>query len=147
MSGSSNHTEKNVSSRAREGRLGRNGGWLTPFKKGEGQRTGYRKPSAYTETLQLARRASPAAMRVLIDRLNDPDGRIAVMSASLILERAWGKVREAKPEDQQPEAHVDLSQLTAAELAILVKLADSGRLGGTETRSPPQIEGPAPNTE
>ena len=146
MSGSSNHTEKNVSSRAREGRLGRNGGWLTPFKKGEGQRTGYRKPSAYTETLQLARRASPAAMRTLIERLNDPDGRIAVMSASLILERAWGKVKEAK-EEPQSEAHIDLSQLTTAELAILIKLADSGRLGGTETRSPPQIEGAAPDTE
>src|SRR6516164_4517899 len=125
-------TEKSAEARApaREGRPGPKGGWLTPFKKGEGQRTGYRKPSAYTETLQLARRASPAAMRTLIERLNDPDGRIAVMSASLILERAWGKVKEAK-EEPQSEAHIDLSQLTTAELAILIKLADSGRLGGT----------------
>jgi hypothetical protein len=138
-------TEKSAGSReaARESRPGPKGGWRTPFKKGEGQHTGYRKPSAYTETLQLARPASPAAMRVLIERLSDPDGRIALTSASLILERTWGKVKEAK-EEPQPEAHVDLSQLTAA---ILAKLVDSGRLGGAETRSPPQIEDPVPDIE
>jgi hypothetical protein len=118
-----------------------------PFKKGEGQRTGYRKPASYVETLHLARKSSPAAMRRLIRALDDPDSRVAVMSASLILERGWGKPREARPADEQREEHVDLTSLTAAELAVLTKLADSGRLGGTETRSPPQIEGPAPDIE
>jgi hypothetical protein len=119
---------------------------IRPFQPGNAGRPP-NTSTKYSETLALARANSPAAMRVLIERLNDPDGRIAVMSASLILERAWGKVKEMKPEDQQPEAHVDLSTLSNEELAVLVKLADSGRLGGTETRSPPQIEGPAPDTE
>jgi hypothetical protein len=97
--------------------------------------------------LHLARKSSPEAMRTLIRALQNPDQRVAVVAANSILERAWGKVKEAK-EEPQPEAHVDLSQLTAAELAILAKLVDSGRLGGTETRSPPQIEGSAqPETE
>ena len=118
---------------------------IRPFQPGNAGRPP-NTSTKYSETLALARANSPAAMRVLIERLNDPDGRIAVMSASLILERAWGKVKEAK-EEPQSEAHIDLSQLTTAELAILIKLADSGRLGGTETRSPPQIEGAAPDTE
>jgi hypothetical protein len=125
---------------------GKNGGQIRPFRKGEGQVPGFRKPSNYVETLHLARKSSPEAMRTLIRALQNPDQRVAVVAANSILERAWGKVKEAK-EEPQPEAHVDLSQLTAAELAILAKLVDSGRLGGSETRSPPQIEGPAPDIE
>jgi hypothetical protein len=106
---------------------GRNGGTLTPFRNGEGQVPGFRKPHRLTETLQLARKASPAAMAVLIERLSDPDGRVAVTAANLILERAWGKVKEYRPEERQ-EGHIDLSQLTNSELALLVRLCDSGRL-------------------
>ena len=62
MSTSLNDTEKNEPSRARTIK-GRNGGTLTPFRPGEGQRVGYRKPNNYVETLHLARKSSPAAMR------------------------------------------------------------------------------------
>jgi hypothetical protein len=150
MSTSRLDRKKSDPSRAHTGedgwRQGKNGGQIRPFRKGEGQVPGFRKPSNYVETLHLARKSSPEAMRTLIRALQNPDQRVAVVAANSILERAWGKVKEAK-EEPQPEAHVDLSQLTAAELAILAKLADSGRLGGTETRSPPQIEGPVSDIE
>jgi hypothetical protein len=106
---------------------GRNGGTLVPFRPGEGGRTGYHKPINLAETLTLARKASPAAMRTLIRNLDHEDGRIATMSASLVLERAWGKPREMKPEEQQ-KASIDLTSLSDAELALLMKLVDSGRL-------------------
>jgi hypothetical protein len=64
---------------------------------------------------------------VLIERLHDPNGRIAVVAANSILERAFGKVRAARPEDQ-PKAQIDLSGLSSAELALLVRLVESGRL-------------------
>jgi hypothetical protein len=95
--------------------------------------------------MRIARENSAEAMLTLVAHLKDPDGRVAVTSANLILERAFGKPREYK-EDQQREAHVDLTQLTASELAILVRLADSGRLGGVPTDglqdevAPPVIE-------
>ena len=65
------------------------------------------------------------AVQALIERLHDPDARIVV--ANSLLERAWGKVREQKPEDVQ-QAQIDLSTLSEAELAIMVKLVESGRL-------------------
>jgi hypothetical protein len=118
-------TEKRAEPRARV--PGRNGGTLTPFMRGDRHMTGYRKPNTYVETLRLARKHSPDAMRTLIRNLNHEDGRISTMSASLILERAFGKAREMRLEEQQP-AHIDLTQLSGEELAILVKLAQSGRL-------------------
>jgi hypothetical protein len=43
------------------------------------------------------------------------------------LERVSGKPRELRPEEVE-KARIDLSMLTDAELALLVKLAESGRL-------------------
>ena len=137
-----NDTEKTEPSRARTIK-GRNGGTLTPFRPGEGQRVGYRKPSNYVETLHLARKSSPAAMRTLINCLDNPDPRTAVVAANSILERAWGKPREQKPEEHR-EASIDLSTLTNAELALLVKLVESGRLRATPDTVPAnetEIEG------
>jgi len=53
------------------------------------------------------------------------------MSASLILERAWGKAREMKPQEQE-RAHIDLSALSKEELDVLMKLVLSGRLKALE---------------
>jgi hypothetical protein len=93
------------------------------------------------ETLHLARKHSPDAMRTLIRNLSHEDGRISTMSASLILERAWGKPREAKPEEQQ-ETQIDLTRLTREELGVLTRLALSGRLRPVPTavEPPPEIE-------
>jgi hypothetical protein len=100
---------------------------LTPFRKGEGQTPGFNKPAYLKESLQLARRASPAAVRTLIKHLDHEDGRIAVVAAERLLERAWGRPREA-PAEAQEEVRIDLSALSREELAILTKLALSGRL-------------------
>jgi hypothetical protein len=117
-------TGKSVTGRARV--AGRNGGVLTPFAKGQGQAPGFNKPTYLKESLQLARRASPAAVRTLIKHLDHEDGRIAVV-AERLLECAWGRPREA-PAEVQEEVRIDLSALSREELAILTKLALSGRL-------------------
>ncbi len=93
---------------------------------------GFNKPTSLRETLALARKHSPEAMMTLVNNLHHEDGRISTMSASLILERAWGKPREMKPEEHQ-QAHIDLSQLSGEELSILVRLARSGRLKSVES--------------
>jgi hypothetical protein len=101
------------------------------------------KPATHSETLHLARRHSPDAMRTLIRNLSHEDGRIAVVAANSLLERAWGKVREQKPEEQK-QANIDLSTLSGSELALLVKLVDSGRLRCAEPETsdqpPPVID-------
>jgi len=113
---------------------GRNGGTLTPFRKGEGQVPGFNKPAYLKESLHLARRASPEAVRTLIKHLGHEDGRIAVVAAERLLERAWGRPREMRPEEQQEKAAIDLSQLTNAELDVLLRLVQSGRLTGVPVR-------------
>jgi hypothetical protein len=77
--------------------------------------------------MRLARQHSAEAMMTLVERMKDVDGRIAVVAANSILERAWGKAREMKPEEQE-KAQIDLSTLSAAELKILLDLVQSGRL-------------------
>jgi hypothetical protein len=117
---------------------------LRPFRKGSAGNPGG-VPSRYHEAMRIARENSAEAMLTLVAHLKDPDGRVAVTVANLLLERAFGRAREFK-EDQQREAHVDLTSLTASELAILVKLADSGRLGGVPT-DVPQDQAAAPVIE
>jgi hypothetical protein len=118
-------------------------GWITP-KHGKGLLRPWRKgetgrvstvASRYTETQQYARQHSLEAMRTLVERLRDPDGRIAVVAANSLLERAWGKVREQKPEEQQ-QMQLDLSSLDAAELALLVRLVNSDRFKAIPTDVP-----------
>ena len=102
-------------------------GMLKPWPKGHSGRPQGLTPSRYNETQAYARQNSLEAMRTLVERLRDPDGRIAVVAANSLLERAWGKVKEARPEDAQ-QAQIDLSSLSAEELAIMVRLVQSGRL-------------------
>jgi hypothetical protein len=59
--------------------------------------------------------------------MKDPDGRVAVVAANSLLERAWGKTKEMKPEEPE-RVQIDLSTLTDEELALLTKLVLSGRL-------------------
>jgi hypothetical protein len=133
-----------VEDRAREGWIKpKHGkGMLRPFQPGNSGRP-VNTSTRYSETLALARENSPAAMRTLISRLQDPDGRIAVVAANSLLERAWGKVREMKPEERQ-QMSIDLSALSAAELKILMDLAVSGRLRSVPSSEP---DGTAPTIE
>jgi hypothetical protein len=109
-------------------------GMLKPWRKGETGRVS-NVASRYVETQRYARENSMKALRTLVERLDDPDGRIAVVAANSILERAWGKTREQRPEEQ-PQAHIDLSKLSAAELKILTDLALSGRLNAAPSTDP-----------
>jgi hypothetical protein len=56
------------------------------------------------------------------------------VAANSILERGFGKPREQNPEELQ-QAQIDLSTLTSAELALLMKLVDSGVYGQHPSRS------------
>jgi hypothetical protein len=100
-------------------------GLLRPWPKGQSARPDTR-PSLYVETMRIARQHSPQAIQTLIERMKDADGRIAVVAANSVLERAFGKPREMKPEEQQ--AHIDLSSLSGPELQLLLRLVESGRL-------------------
>jgi hypothetical protein len=115
---------------------------LTPFVKGEGRPIGRGTPITMIQTLQLARKHSPDAMRTLIRALDCEDQRIAVTAANLLLERAWGKPREAPPEAQE-QAQIDLSRLSREELDVLLKLALSGRLASKPGEAPTEIDGKA----
>jgi hypothetical protein len=151
MPSSFSHTEQDEGSRARErdGWIrGKNGGWLRPIAKGDRLQAGYRKPHALTETLQAARKASPAAIATLVRHLDHPDGRVAVTAANLLLERAWGRPREQPAEERETAQEIDLSGLTDGELAVLVRLVQSGRLrpvptGELPADTMPTIEGQA----
>jgi hypothetical protein len=100
-------------------------GLLKPFEVGN--KLGGRRGTVYTETQRLAREHSVDAVMTLIERLSDRDGKVAIAAAVAILERAWGKVREAQPENEEPPAQIDLSVLTDSELQLLVKLVESDR--------------------
>jgi hypothetical protein len=101
-------------------------------------------PHRYNETVALARQHSPDAMKTLIDRLKDPDGRVAIVAANSVLERAFGRPKEVRPEELvQQEARIDLSKLSREELDVLVRLVDRGGLQPPETLSELQIEGSA----
>ena len=113
-------------------------GMLKNWQPGHSGRPPGLLPSRYSETQALARSHSIEAVQTLAERLRDPDGRIAVVAANSLLERAWGKVREAKPEENV-QASIDLSGLTAEELAIMVRLVQSGRLKASDDPTPPAV--------
>lgn len=117
-------------------------GLLRDWQKGE-RPPGAGTPTRYTETLKLARQHSAEALLTLVQRMKDPDGRIAVVAANSVLERAWGKAREMKPEEQAV-AKIDLSALSGPELQLLMRLVESGRLkAAPEPVEGEQIEGSA----
>ena len=76
----------------------------------------------YGETVKLAREASPAAMRRLIELMSSEDERVASVASNSILDRAFGKPRDYDPL-RDPEAKVpfrfDPSRLSPEELATV----------------------------
>src|SRR5690242_4475522 len=48
----------------------------------------------YKECVRMAKEASPRAMQRLIELMESPDERVAIMAADKIMERAWGKPKE-----------------------------------------------------
>ena len=113
------------------------GGWITP-RHGHGalrpirpgQVLGERGNTALRQVRQMAKARSPEVTARLIDiALHDPDTRVAVVASQTVLTWAHGRPENLKPEDGEPRGKLDLSKLTDRELKIMVKLADSGRLG------------------
>lgn len=90
---------------------------LAPYrwKKGETGNPGGRS-EGQKQCLALAREASPKAMAALIALLDSADDRVVLMAADKVLERAYGKAKEA-PEDPRPP--IDLSKLPPEALAML----------------------------
>jgi hypothetical protein len=65
------------------------------------------RTSALAEVVGLAREASPRPILRMIELIDSEDERVALMTAEKVLERAWGKPREAVAEnsvkDMTPE--------------------------------------------
>lgn len=80
--------------------------------------------------LALLAEGSEQAARVLVAALDSPDERVRVIAAQQIMDRVHGRPGERPQGDDQEEAgEIDLSDLSHEELALLYKLARSGRLG------------------
>jgi hypothetical protein len=111
-----------------------------------GNQYGGKRSSRYYQTVQYAREHSMEALRALVERLSDPDGRIVIVAANSILERAYGRPKEQKLEELE-QTSIDLSQLSREELDVLFRLAQSGRLRsvptGASEEPPPEIEAKA----
>jgi hypothetical protein len=73
----------------------------------------------YGETLRLARRAAPDAIRRLIELMSSDDERVAAVACNAILDRAFGKPREYDPATETGNLKIDAVSLTTAERARL----------------------------
>ena len=96
-------------------------GRLKPFQPGQsGNPSG--KGGLYQEALKICRAASPAAARRLVELLDSPDDRVALLAAEKVLDRAWGKVKETPPSDA---VSVEDAERRAAVRAALIGSLDS----------------------
>lgn len=72
--------------------------------------------------MALARENSMAAMAKLVQLIENEDARIAFMASQAVLERAWGKPKDADP-NEAPPSRIDLRSLTPSQLEVLMSLA------------------------
>src|SRR5690242_9862071 len=95
-------------------------GLKPPWPKGvSGNPSGH--SGLYGETVRLARQAAPAAMRRLIELIDDPDPRVATVASNAVLDRAFGKSKEMKEEEaEQCETEVELSKLSPEHKQLLL---------------------------
>ncbi len=99
-------------------------GRLRPFQPGQsGNPSG--KGGAYHEAQRICRDASPAAARRLVALMDDADSRVALMAADRVLDRAWGKPRDAAP-DLEAAAADTAKRAEARErfMALIERMAD-----------------------
>ncbi len=81
---------------------------------------------------RLCREASPEAARKLIQLMDDPDPRIALMAADKVYERAWGKAPDYDPkrDAEAPPLRFDPRAYSPEELEqleVALKLLLEGR--------------------
>jgi hypothetical protein len=100
---------------------------LHPWKPGQsGNPLGPRKGAPYFEALRLAREAGPEAVRKLIELMRTSvDKRVITVACNSLLDRGFGKPKEAKPDEEEARPMIDTSRLTEAQKQAL--LACSGR--------------------
>ena len=92
------------------------------FKPGQSGNPGGRTAS-FAECQQLAREASPDAMRRLIELMASPDERVALVAADKVLERAWGKPKEYDPDASGKRFSEMAPEERAREIERIFKLA------------------------
>ncbi len=82
---------------------------------------------AYREVQRLAREAAPQAIRRLVELVDSLDPRVSLLAAQAVLERAYGKPRDAELTEAVP-ARPDLSALSQQDRTelgrIVAKLVD-----------------------
>ena len=96
-------------------------GRLRPWRPGQSGNPGG-IAGRYSEVMRLAREASPEAVKTLVAIMSDPgeDARARIVAAQTILDRAWGKPKEA-----QPEAPIDLRGMSVPQLELLLQIVQA----------------------
>lgn len=96
------------------------------WKKGQSGNPKGRPPEApVTEIRELAKRHTPAALKVLVEALKDDNGRTRIAAAEVLLDRGWGKAT------QHIEANVNvIDQLSHEDKRALLEAL--GALAGSE---------------
>lgn len=77
--------------------------------------------SAYHEARRLCAKATPDAVRRLIELLGSSDERVAMMSADILIKRGAGPIRDHSAEDDAAK-RVSLDALSPQDRLLLVKL-------------------------
>jgi hypothetical protein len=75
----------------------------------------------YLACQRICREASPDAAKKMVELINDPDPRIALMAAERIVDRAWGRPRDYDPkrDAEHPRPSFDPRAYSTAELLQL----------------------------
>jgi hypothetical protein len=97
----------------------------------------------YGEAISLARQAAPDAVRRLIELMQSDDERCAAVACNSILDRAFGRVKQA---EDPPSEREELEAMTPEERrAEMQRLVDKAR--GVLAGDRPVIEGEAVEAE
>ena len=97
-------------------------GKLKPFKKGDVANP-FGKGGQYQECMRLYRDASPKAARKMIALLESDDDRVVLLAAEKIMDRSWGRVKDADPGQADPEAAERRQKIRAEVIRMLQALA------------------------
>jgi hypothetical protein len=94
---------------------------LRPWQPGQsGNPSG--KGALFQESQRLCREHSPRAARRLIELMESEDERVSFMAAKEVWERAWGKVPDYNPADDENRPAVDVSSMSVADQKRLLQL-------------------------
>jgi hypothetical protein len=102
---------------------GVNGGYLTPWKKGQSGNPGGWSLAKYHAARRLCADHTLEACQLLVTLMRDAgeDSRVRYMAMMAVIERGIGKPRDHSGEDEAL-GRIDLSQLSASDQQILVDL-------------------------